>query len=828
MASLRSIVPLGELRAQDESVFGGKACGLTRLIAAGARVPGGFAVAASVSEWSNELTGDFEKSVADLLRLGPVAVRSSAVGEDSATRSFAGLLATILDLSTPAAALGAASHCIQAGRSQRVREYAGSETPLAVGIVVQTMVSARAAGVCFTRDPSGRDGGLVIEAVPGLGDKLVSGAARPERWRAYRSGLGGWELSPEERRDVLSREDVLSIASEADRLATAIGYPLDLEWAFDLDAAGNLWWLQARPITAARPAPSFTIQRSCQDANDGPVTIWSNWNVRETLPDPMYPLTWTYWRDVLLPVITHQVTGIPRSSQLLRQHYGLDLINGRIYFNMNALLAAPLLGRLSERMLAIMDSRTGATMDRLLAAGALRPRRLAGSRIRLIPRVLTAALLSLLRMATVVRPRHALAVLEQDAVAVDRRPDVGRLSSEDLLDEMQLWGRPECRRLLSGLQMEAVAGIIYFAAARMYRLHPEAWQRLTTGISANPTTQISLGVDVLVDAAIPLAALFREPRATPELIRRLEVEPGGPEWLALLREFLSRFGHRGPMEFDLGATRWAEDPTMIIELIRMQLETPRAESVAARMERLGAERRHAVEQAVSSAPFLRRPFMRALARLVELYMPLREAPKHYGVFVFRRIRLAALELGRRFCDNAILATPEEVFFLEYRELEALVAGQSPPPRLADLIHERREQLERFRREPAPDVLRSDGVPVVEDRAEGGSGSLDGVLHGTPVSAGVATGPVRVLWQPDPRAMAEGDIIVMRFADPGWTPLFPRSRAVVMEVGGLMCHAAVVAREMGIPAVFGVAGATTALVDGQVVRVDGAIGTVTLL
>ncbi len=821
-----SIVSLEELSVLGEGVFGGKACGLARLIAAGARVPAGLAVAATASEWSAEQRGAFEKSIADLLRLGPVAVRSSAVGEDSAKRSFAGLLETVLDNSTPAAALAAASLCIQAGRSQRVREYTGSDTPLAVGIVVQVMVPARAAGVCFTRDPSGRDGGLVVEAVVGLGDKLVSGAETPERWRAYRSGLGGWECLPEERRGVLSGEEVESISAEADRIAAAIGYPLDLEWAFD--PAGTLWWLQARPITAARPAPSYVIQRSCQDANDGPVTVWSNWNVRETLPDPMYPLTWSYWRDLLLPVITHQVTGIPRSSELLRQHYGLDLVNGRIYFNMNALLAAPLLGRLSKRMLAIMDSRTGVIMDRLLATGALRPRRLAGSHFLLIPELLKATLLSLIRMATVVRPRRALAVLEQDAVAVDRRPDVGRLSNQELLDELQLWGLPECRRLLSGLQMEAVAGLIYFAAARMYRSHPEAWQKLTTGISANPTTQISLGIDALADAAIPLAVVFREPRSAAELMRRLEVELGGPEWLARLREFLSRFGHRGPMEFDLGATRWAEDPTMIIELVRMQLETPRAESVAARMERLGVERRRALDQAVAAAPFWRRPILRALARLIELYMPLREAPKHYGVFVFRRIRVAALELGRRFCEAAVLANPEEVFLLEYRELEALVAGQSPPPDLLGLIHERRALLDRFRREPAPDVLRSDGVPVVEEQADAGGSSSGGVLRGTPVSAGVASGPVRVLSQPDPRAMADGDIIVMRFADPGWTPLFPRSRAVVMEVGGLMCHAAVVAREMGIPAVFGVAGATTALVDGQVVSVDGAAGTVTPL
>jgi pyruvate,water dikinase len=103
---------------------------------------------------------------------------------------------------------------------------------------------------------------------------------------------------------------------------------------------------------------------------------------------------------------------------------------------------------------------------------------------------------------------------------------------------------------------------------------------------------------------------------------------------------------------------------------------------------------------------------------------------------------------------------------------------------------------------------------------------DGALHGSPVSGGSAGGPVRVLREPDPRAMADGDVIVMRYADPGWTPLFPRAAAVVMEVGGMMCHAAVIARELGLPAVFGVSGATSLLRDGERVVVDGSAGTVT--
>ena len=149
-------------------------------------------------------------------------------------------------------------------------------------------------------------------------------------------------------------------------------------------------------------------------------------------------------------------------------------------------------------------------------------------------------------------------------------------------------------------------------------------------------------------------------------------------------------------------------------------------------------------------------------------------------------------------------------------------GAAGNGRIRELVADRRRQLERFRAERPPDFLRSDGVPV-EDQAP--TTSQDGVLHGTAVSAGRVSGPVRILTAPDPRAMRDGDVIVMEFADPGWTPLFPRAAAVVMEVGGLMCHAAVVAREMGIPAVFGVRGATRHLREGETVDVDGTAGTV---
>jgi len=468
-----------------------------------------------------------------------------------------------------------------------------------------------------------------------------------------------------------------------------------------------------------------------------------------------------------------------------------------------------------------MDARTAALIDDLVATGVLRPRRLPGNRAALRLRLAASALRGTVQMARGIGPRRALRVLAEAAGVIARRAPVAGLTDAELVEEMRLWLRPEARRLLHGLQMEAVAGFVFIAARRAFRAHPRASELLTAGIAANPTTEISIAVDELAAAARPLAGVFSSVQGTLALLARLAENSGGRAWLGRLTTFLDRFGHRGPMEFDLGALRWRDDPTMIVELVRAALAAPARETVAARLIRLGLQRRAAVGAAVASAPWWRRPLLRCLARLVELYMPLREAPKHYGLVVFDRVRAAALELGRRFTGRGVLAAADEVFLLEWPEVLALAAGAPPPADPRGLIAARRERLVRFCREQAPGLLRSDGVPVAEP-AEARD-ERDGVLRGTAISGGRGEGPVRVLRAPDPRAMTDGDVLVVSFADPGWTPLFPRAAAVVMEVGGLLCHAAVVAREIGVPAVFGVRDATRRLVDGERVLVDGSTG-----
>jgi phosphohistidine swiveling domain-containing protein len=263
---------------------------------------------------------------------------------------------------------------------------------------------------------------------------------------------------------------------------------------------------------------------------------------------------------------------------------------------------------------------------------------------------------------------------------------------------------------------------------------------------------------------------------------------------------------------------------MILDLVRAGLAAPPKEGVRARMERLGAERRRAVAEAVAEAPAWKRPLLRLAARAVERHLPLREAGKHYLLMAFPRLRALLFELGSRLAASGALELREDVFFLDLRELDAIAHGRRDTRDLRARVAARRERFARFAGSAPPAFVRSDGIPVVAGAAPPAE---DGVLLGIGVGTGRASGPVRVLHVPDPSLVEEGDVLVVRFADPGWTPLFPRAAALVMEVGGLMCHAAVVARELGIPAVFGVTGATTALPPGHLVEVDADLGSVTV-
>ncbi len=303
----------------------------------------------------------------------------------------------------------------------------------------------------------------------------------------------------------------------------------------------------------------------------------------------------------------------------------------------------------------------------------------------------------------------------------------------------------------------------------------------------------------------------------------------GRAFLADMQEFLRQHGHRAVREFDFSCPRWRDDPTFLYETLRNYLSHPPGELTPRQhYEQQGQQRLElvaAIEQRLAWRPLRRFLFRRAL-RSLESRMPLREAFKFYGMIGLAHIRDLYLEVGRRMAARGQISSQDEFFFLSIPELEQIAEGQRgpngefSPEWVKQQIPLRRLEFARQMRANPPLVVRSDGKPAVPPVTAGEC------LRGTAISWGTARGPARILLDPgDGARLHKGEVLVAPFTDPGWTPLFLTAGALVMEVGGIISHGAMVAREYGIPGVVGVKDATRILRDGEIIEVNGSTGDV---
>jgi pyruvate,water dikinase len=290
------------------------------------------------------------------------------------------------------------------------------------------------------------------------------------------------------------------------------------------------------------------------------------------------------------------------------------------------------------------------------------------------------------------------------------------------------------------------------------------------------------------------------------------------------------YGIRGLAEIDLGQPRWREEPTAIMQTLQSYLQIPDEFAPDALFEKGAKAAQLAIERLATNAHrgfsgAVKERMVRAAARRIRTLMGLRESPKFFMVRLMGIIRNELLASGDEFVNAGIIEKPEDLFFLHFHELQGL-ANQD----LHDwksLIAERRVIYEREnRRKQIPRVLASDGRAFYQ--GIGALADTDTVISGSPVSPGVAEGIVHIIFDPRGARLAPGEILVCPGTDPAWTPLFMAASGLITEVGGMMTHGSVVAREYGIPAVVGVHQATTRLKDGQRIRIDGTAGKIIVL
>jgi phosphohistidine swiveling domain-containing protein len=707
-ADLTTLDHSGSLPRRE--LVGGKAAVLAELSAAGFAVPPGFVVTESVSA---------EAITVAARRLGGerFAVRSSAVAEDLPGASYAGLYDTFLDV--PVGGLAdAVRRCFAAASTERVTAYhrrQGGGTGMAV--LVQAMVDAVAAGVAFTADPlTGDRKRTIVTAVAGLGESLVAGTNSGEQWTAEGGTVRLTRAGPA---PVLTAGQAAAVVGLARQVADHYGRPQDVEWA--IDRHGELWLLQARPMTALPEPVSWPPP--------GPGLWWRHFRLGEWLPEAVTPLFATW----LLLLIEDGYLDAMHVSVGVRVPFRYALVNGW-YYNATPIPSPALLVRVLAR------GRVRILYQVLIRVG----RDPAGA-----DRAVLAALERTWREEQLPRYRRLVAAAGSEAGTAD----LSRLIT-----------------LVEQLGREAGAALWYLAV-----VGGSAW-KMEACLARFARRHLK-------------AVLPEQGGGAQVLLRGLP----GTEPVASLHAVQSLDWYHPVI---------ATEPTG-----------------SGRHAELCAQRLAAEQQcidALADRPHLAHRFA-SLLDVTQRYAAIREEQARDLTLAWPVLRTCARRLGEHLTD------PDDVFFCTRAEI-----GTEPA-----LLADRRALWQRQRRLAAPLTL---GRPPrligdVLEHAAGQARSTDfaaGAIVGHPASAGRATGPARILTDPqDYAGFAAGDVLVTKATTPAWTPLFALAAAVVTDGGSLAAHASLVAREYGIPAVVGTGDATHRITPGCLVTVDGTAGTVTI-
>jgi pyruvate,water dikinase len=810
--------------------------------------PGTTALKAACAELA--LTTSQEQQLTEALQTLPkdsfFAVRSSSPEEDLEGASFAGGYATTLGV-TKDTLLEALRASFASAFDERVfvykQQHGFAVDQPRIAVVVQQQIAADSAGVGFSLNPLNNDyDEAVIDANWGLGESVVAGMVSPDHFvvdkvarRILEKQLGSKETtvtladrggteerpSPKPAEYCLTDAQVLAITDMLIQIEALYEKPVDIEWAF---AGGTLYVLQARPITAYVPLPPEMMTEPGERR-----ILYFDVSLTEgmTINRPMTPLTidWMFgslgmWARPFVGPIDLRAAGEPARSVI----FGAG---GRVYMNLSQLFAVVGVKLFAKRRGA---SQMDALLSELLAN--VDPDRyraeekLKGLRWRSILRHAPRALWS---------ARH----LVGQTISAFWRPerfyrDYEHVIGETIRDLQQTpYADLSLRELIVKLDTELTPIIgkkafppifpLMYYTGRLDKLFGAGSERdrqllesLTMGFAGNEA--IDIGIQLYRMSKMLTPADFAD---LDQLAQRLAQRDLPADFLAAWDEFVAQYGLRGPGELELANARYGDDPRLALEqmsyMVGSDLDPEEMQT------RRVAERREAYEQLLQSVSGRKRRRLERVYKILDLYGPTRDTPKYLWVLDNGAVRRRALQEGQMFVEQGRLDEVEDIFWLTLDEIDA--ANADPALDLRQLRDAKKPFYRKLDRVMAfPHLIDSRGrIGQVEQPA-----GDPHVLTGLSISRGVATGRVKVLHTPREKPVEKGDVLVAYTTDPGWTPLFVNATAIVLEVGGMLQHGGVVAREYGKPCVAGIQGITTTLQDGQLVEVDGTTGIVRIL
>jgi pyruvate,water dikinase len=770
----------------------------------------------------DDLAAEITSALALLGERAAYVVRSSATAEDLPAASFAGQHDTYLNVVGPVAVLEHVRRCWASLFTERAVTYrlrnGLDHKSVHMAVVVQQMVFPHAAGVLFTADPVTWNREVAsVEATFGLGEALVSGLVNADVFKVrdgelvakavatkqravHASPSGGTQEQPiepaQQEQPALTDAQAVQLAQLGRRIEAHFGCPQDIEWCLVDD---DFQIVQSRPITTLFPIP---------EVGDGENHVYVSVGHGQMMTDPMKPLGISMWQ-LTAGTPMHEAGGrlfvdVTRGLASPASRAGLLEVMGR---------GDPLIGDALQTILDRGDFLPSVPDD----APGVPPPGVAPASIETDPAIVT---------DLIARSQASIATLKHDI-----RTRSGPALLDFVLEDIQ-----EMRRILFDPESHQVV-IAGMQATWWLNDRLQAWlgeknaaDILIQSVPHNVTSEMGLALLDVADAIRPhpeVVAFLRQVEDDGFLDKLAELE-GGREARDAIEAWLDKYGMRCVGEIDITRPRWSERPSTLLPMILTNIKNfepgaserrfEQGRQEAGQKEQELLERLRALPDGEEKAGETKRMIDR-----VRTFIGYREHPKYGMISRYFVYKQALLEEAERLVQAGVLRDKEDSFFLTLQELHDLVRTKHIDD---ERIRLRKDAFRSYQALTPPRVLTSDGEAITGEYRRDDVPA--GALIGLPVSAGTIEGRARVILDMAQADLEPGDILVTVHTDPSWTPLFVAITGLVTEVGGLMTHGAVIAREYGLPAVVGVEDATRLIPDGQRIRVHGTDGYIELL
>ncbi|QHI73358.1 phosphoenolpyruvate synthase [Aminipila terrae] len=779
---------------------------------------------------------DMEQELTEILSIygenNAYAVRSSATAEDLPTASFAGQQDTFLNIKGKDALMHHISKCWASLFTDRAVTYRiqnkFDHRKVFLAVVIQKMIFPEASGIMFTADPvTSNRKVLSIDASFGLGEALVSGLVNADIYKVrehtilhkkishkklsiYSLPGGGTEEkeieSHKQNAQTLSDHQILKLEYLGRNIEAYFGCPQDIEWCLYKE---EFYIVQSRPITTLYPVPK---------ANDKDNHVYLSFGHRQMMTEAMKPLGHSFFNAFFV-----LVSGTPMTEA-----------GDRLFMDVSHEMKSPFMSKSFCKSLGVVDVLMQKAFQNLLTRKDYVKSLHKGKTMMLEPAVWLSWGIDTFKTYMKNDPGDMEKLMAQYAAVLENKENIMKKLSGDELFQFLEKDFKDMKNMIFKSYRYSFAGA--YASSWLNRNilkwlgEKNVADTLAQSVSNNVTSEMGLALLDVADVIrqYPEVQECLTTANNENLFEDLDKLKGGKESANAIKAFLRKYGMRCSAEIDITRTRWNENPAILIPIILSNIKSfePGAHTLKFQEglnEALRKEKEILLRLEKISGGKSKIRKTRKMISVLRNFVGYREYNKYIMVWYFWIIKQAFMQEADRLVQNHTIKNRDDIHYLTYDELRQVIKTNSVD---YEQIKRRKEDYELFSKLTPPRLITSDGEII---SGEYDTGNIPkGAIAGVPVSSGTVEGRARVLLKLEDAHIEEGDILVTTFTDPSWTPVFVSIKGLVTEVGGMMTHGAVVAREYGLPAIVGIDNATKLIKDGQKIRINGTEGYIEIL